>query len=257
MQGDALIPSARNVSFRNMQPFADGKICDAKPDFYDGVRLEEIHRHIRTELGLYIIPSTQQCAPALPNFFMEVKGPDGSGAVAKRQVCYDGTVGARAIHALRSFGVKDPKTVYDNNVYTITSAYHSATGTLQLFTTHPTLLAESPEYHMNQVRSFAMTDTVEAFRQGASALRNARDWAKETRHKLIVAANDRVEGMPRESAATEEISVLDTSADKLALGSSEGPNSSHRPHKRKRYTGTMATPPNLDRPSKQLKTKKK
>lgn len=37
-----------------------------------------------------------------------------------------------------------------------------------------------------------MTDTVEAFRQGASALRNARDWAKETRDKLIVAANDRV-----------------------------------------------------------------
>ena len=78
---------------------------------------------------------------------MEVKGPDGSGAVAKRQACYDGAVGARGIHALRSFGVKDPKTVYDNNAYTITSAYHSATGTLQLFTTHPTLLAVTRVSH--------------------------------------------------------------------------------------------------------------
>lgn len=179
IQGNALIPSARNVSFRNMQPFADGKICDAKPDFYDGVRPEEIHRYIHTELGLYITPSTQQCTPALPNFFMKVKGPDGSAAVAKWQACYDGVVGAHGIHALRSFGVKDPKTVYDNNAYTITSAYHSATGTLQLFTTHPTLLAESPKYHMTQVRSFTMTDTVEAFWQGASALRQRQRLGKK------------------------------------------------------------------------------
>ena len=256
IQGDASIPSARNLSFGNLEPFADGKICDAKPDFYDGARPEEINQQVRTELGLYITPSTQQRAPALPNFFMEVKGPDGSGAVAKRQACYDGAVGARGIHQLRSFRVEDLGTVYDNNAYTITSAYHSATGTLQVYTTHPTqptVPEESPKYHMTQLRSFAMTDTAEAFRQGASAFRNARDWAKENRDELIVAANVRVKSMLSESSATEEISVLDTSADELALGTSEGPNSSHRPLKRKRYTGTIATPPNLDRLSKHHK----
>lgn len=115
------------------------------------------------ELGLYIILSIQKCASTFSNFFIEVKGPDGSGVVAKHEVCYDGVVDVSAIHVLRSFGVKDPKTVYNNNAYIITLVYHSATGTLQLFTTHSIFLAESPKYYMNQVRSFTMTDTVKAF----------------------------------------------------------------------------------------------
>ena len=45
---------------------------------------------------------------------------------------------------------------------------------------------------MTQLRSFAMTDTPDTFRQGASALRNARDWAEEKRKELIAAANGKV-----------------------------------------------------------------
>ena len=36
-----------------------------------------------------------------------------------------------------------------------------------------------------------MTDTAEIFRQGATAYRNARDWAKEQRDKVIKRANDK------------------------------------------------------------------
>ena len=36
-----------------------------------------------------------------------------------------------------------------------------------------------------------MTDTAETFRQGATAYRNARDWAKEQRDEMIKRANDR------------------------------------------------------------------
>ena len=42
---------------------------------------------------------------------------------------------------------------------------------------------------MNQLRSFAVTDTSNAFRQGATAYRNARDWAKEHRDAAISCAN--------------------------------------------------------------------
>lgn len=59
IQGNDLIPSARNISFRNMQPFADNKICYTKFDFYNGVCLEEIYQHIYIELDLYLIPSIQ------------------------------------------------------------------------------------------------------------------------------------------------------------------------------------------------------
>ncbi|KND92310.1 hypothetical protein TOPH_02916, partial [Tolypocladium ophioglossoides CBS 100239] len=48
----------------------------------------------------------------------EVKGPDGSLAVATRQACYDGALGARGIHSLQSYKQLEPQ--YDNNAYTIT-----------------------------------------------------------------------------------------------------------------------------------------
>ena len=37
-----------------------------------------------------------------------------------------------------------------------------------------------------------MTGNLDTFRQGASALRNARDWAKEKREELIIAVNGKV-----------------------------------------------------------------
>ena len=51
--------------------------------------------------------------PNVAQLFHESEGSrwEGSG-VAKRQACYDGAVGARGIHELRSFGVGDPETFY-------------------------------------------------------------------------------------------------------------------------------------------------
>jgi len=203
IQGTARIPSAKNLVFGNLEQLHHGNLVNAKPDFYDGARPAQIKLRIREELGSCIIPATQGQAPALPNFFTEAKGPDGSAAVAKRQACFDGALGARGVHRLRSFEA-DPTLTYDNNAYTITSTYHD--GTLKMYTVHPTQSAKpenSPEYHMTQLRSFAMTDAAERFREGASAFRNARDWAKAQRDELIAAANSRVTGMPRETSTLE------------------------------------------------------
>jgi hypothetical protein len=104
-----------------------------KPDIFYGARPEQLDRQVRRELAGHIIPSTQEDAPMLPNLFLEVKGPDGSLAVAGRQACYDGALGARAMHSLQSFGASEP--VYDRNAYTVTSAYHG--GTLKMYTTYP------------------------------------------------------------------------------------------------------------------------
>jgi hypothetical protein len=76
----------------------------AKPDFYDGAPAGQLDQRVRSELSGYIIPSTQHTAPILPDFFVEGKGPHGSTAVAKRQALYDGTLGARAMLQLQSYG---------------------------------------------------------------------------------------------------------------------------------------------------------
>lgn len=93
------------------------------------------------------------------------------------------------MHKLRSY--VDPEKLFDENAYTITSTYVPS-GLLTLYSIHLTPSNDpklAAEYRMIQLRSFAVTDIPESFRQGAAALRNARDWAKERRDELIAAVN--------------------------------------------------------------------
>ena len=79
----SLTPSP--LPFGHLAPLADGSIVSPKPDYYEGARPEQLNRKIRTELGGYIVPSTNHCAPIVPNFFTQGKGPSGNMAVADRQ----------------------------------------------------------------------------------------------------------------------------------------------------------------------------
>lgn len=228
--GTADIPSQQNLLFGNLKDLTDGSITKAKPDLYDGTLPAELHKQTRADLGPFIVPSANDSAPCLPNFFTEAKGSDGSPAVCELQALYDGALGARGVHELRSY--IDGETSYDNNAYTITSTYHGGTGSLKLFTTHPTPSTNRrsvPEFRMTQLNGWDMTGNPDAFRQGASALRNARDWAQQKRNELIAAANGKslnIESSELDSSthsflspSTNEIvdQESDTSTDELAL----------------------------------------
>jgi hypothetical protein len=187
------------IPFANLDHLTDGMLKPGNPDIYYGARPEQLTRKVRDEIGGRIIPSTQHDLPIAPNLFLAAKGPDGSLAVAGRQACYDGALGARGMHSLQSYGRDKP--VSDNNAYTITSIYHG--GTLKMYTSHPTQttsLGGQPEYQMTQLRTFAMTDSAETFRKGVTAYRNARDWAKEQRDKAIEEANERANHVERAGA---------------------------------------------------------
>ena len=170
----------------------DGKLCSAKPDLYYGARPEQLDLQVREKLRPYIIPSTQEDLPMAPNFFLEVRGPHGTYAVAPRPSCYAGALGARAMHKLQSYG--EPEAGCSNDAYTITSIYEGGSGFLKLYTTHPTR-SENPrcstEYNLTQIIAFAMTGTLDSFRDGITAFRNARDLMKEVRDGFISAANEK------------------------------------------------------------------
>ena len=249
--GTADIPSQENLPFGNLKPLTDGSITKTKPDFYDGSRPADLHKHIREELGPYIVPSTNTAAPCLPNFFTEGKGPKGNAAVCKRQAVQSGAVGARGVHELRSYVGQE--TLFDNNAYTITSTYHGGTGDLTIYSTHPTPSNDplNPiEYRMTQLRGWKMTDIPETFRQGAGALRNARDWAKEQREELIAAANGKVPDAEYSDLVSSTQSFTsqpsneptrpesETSADELALDADTFTRSS-----RKAPVGNRTKPP--------------
>ena len=241
ISGTAKIPSQQNLLFGNLKDLTDGSITKAKPDFYDGTLPAELHKQIRADLGPYIVPSTNTSAPCVPNFFTEGKGSDGNPAVCERQALYDGALGARGVHRLRSY--VHGETPHDNNAYTITSTYHGGTGDLSIYSMHPTSSKDSQhpiEYHMTQLRGWKMTDTPETFRQGASALRNAREWAQEKRKELIAAANGKALNTDSSildssthsslSPSTNDIvdQESDTSTDELALEIAPLTSSSHR-----------------------------
>ncbi|KAL9077897.1 MAG: hypothetical protein Q9157_003196 [Trypethelium eluteriae] len=222
-----------NVLFANLEPlvqFAAGgsRLPFAKPDFYHGTRPELLHHQVRDDLSTKIIPSRQDSLPAIPNFFLEAKGPSGTGVVARRQACYDGALGARAMHTLQSYNLESP--VYDNNAYTISSTYND--GTLKMYAHHlrqPHGSKTQPEYYMHQVGAYAMTHNADMFRQGATMFRNARDWTEEQRKRLISQANARVSAAasrPTEGSSSQSftstirtgqyVSESETSADELS-----------------------------------------
>ncbi|KIH93595.1 hypothetical protein SPBR_09163 [Sporothrix brasiliensis 5110] len=181
--------SRRNMLFNNLATLTDGSIAHAKPDVYYGAQPEDLSRHVRDVLNNHIMPSTVQKRPIAPNFFVVVKGPDGTAAVANRQARFDGAIGSRAIHCLQNYGEEEPK--HDGRAYTFSTTYHD--GTLKIYTHHvtaPTSKGERPEYHVNKIRGFDMTDTRETFLQGVTAFRNARDLAKQHRDVFIQSAND-------------------------------------------------------------------
>lgn len=238
--GTADIPSQENLRFGNLKDLTDGSITKAQPDFYDGARPEELNKQIREELGPYIVPSTNTAAPCLPNFFTEGKGPNGGTPTCKNQALYDGALGARGVHELRSF--VDPETAHDNNAYTIASTYHPS-GLLTMYTSHTvksTNQERQIEYRMTQLNSFAMTGNPDTFRQGATFLRNGRDLAEEERKKLITAANAKAlnpENSGFSSSTQSFVSLAsnepnhqesETSADELALGTNTIATSVHR-----------------------------
>lgn len=189
-----------DIIFTNLEPLTDDTLKMAKPDLYYGARPEQLERRVRDELSDHIIPSTQDHLPIAPNFFVVAKGPNGTAAVAEKQACYDGALGARAMHSLQSYGAG--QSIYDNKAYTITSIYSD--GQLKMFTSHPTqpiIAGDRPGCCMNQLGAYAMTHNQESFRQGATAYRNARDWTREQRDEAIERANKRVNDSQNETLA--------------------------------------------------------
>ncbi|KIE02323.1 hypothetical protein MAJ_01981, partial [Metarhizium majus ARSEF 297] len=213
--GDANIPNEGNITFTNLTSLTDESTVRAVPDYFDGTRISEIHSAVKRDLKELIIPTKHVNIPAVPNFFLEAKGPNGSAFIAEKQACYDGAYGARAMHALQNYQETEP--MYDGNAYTYSSTYHAGTGTLQLYAHHvtaPTTSERQPEYHMTQLRSFGMTDSRETFVAGAAAFRNARDSAKRHRDSFIGAANTRATrsaaGIREAVAETDGASALYT-----------------------------------------------
>lgn len=209
---------ARNTVFGTLEPLTDGTITAARPDMYWGADAEQLARSARNELSGHIVPSTMLDKPMAPNVFLEVKGPEGSLAVATRQIRYDGAIGARAMHSLQNYRVEEPR--YDSKPHAFSFIYHG--GMLQKYSHHmsaPTTEGGRPEYHTSQIDGWVMTSKRGAFVEGATDLRNTLDLAETYRGDSIRDANARASEaatIAERYGATPEIQPIEDSADELA-----------------------------------------
>ncbi|KAI9817590.1 MAG: hypothetical protein M1826_001576 [Phylliscum demangeonii] len=204
IHGDFDFPGEKNVVFNNLVPFTEYPFVDAKPDVFDGANPAAINPRVCRDLEIdvtetikdkdqveraivvrksYIIPCKTASYPALPNFFLEAKGPGGTTGVAKTQACYNGVLGARAMHKLRNYapGMRRRPCIY---------TFHLRA---------PDTPGGDPHYYMTLLGAYALIHSSNAFREGASAFRNLRIWASEQRTHAIAAANaraDRLSAMP-------------------------------------------------------------
>ncbi|KAI9668718.1 MAG: hypothetical protein M1829_005258 [Trizodia sp. TS-e1964] len=120
--------------FRNLGHLTDGTLARGNPDIYYGSIRTDLDRQVSEKFSKMIIPTSQLDLPIAPNFFVAAKGPDGIPAVADRQATYDGTLGARGMLSLKTYGQTRPN--FDNNASTISCLYQF--GILKMFTVLPT-----------------------------------------------------------------------------------------------------------------------
>ena len=88
---------ARKTKFGNLKPLIDSTIAPTNPDLFYSARPKQLDRRICDKLSGYIIPSTMEDKPIVPNFYFEAKGLDESATVVRRQACYDSAIGVRGL----------------------------------------------------------------------------------------------------------------------------------------------------------------
>ncbi|KAI0428529.1 hypothetical protein F5Y09DRAFT_357719 [Xylaria sp. FL1042] len=196
MCGTNKILSKRNLLFTELKPITNESASKPKPDVFDGAHPDDIDKRIRSDEDIYplIIPTKYLHAPVAPNFFIEVKGQSGDPAVLKRQACYDGAYGARAMHCLQNYGRAKP--LYDGNAYTFSAIYHPGMSMLAFYVHHvtaPAISGDKVEYHMTQVAGYYLTNNRQGLIDAFTAFRNLRDMAREFRDSFIKAANAHAE----------------------------------------------------------------
>ncbi len=193
IQDTACIFFAKNFVFANLELLTHGNFVDAKSDFYNGACSAQIDLQIREELELYVVPTTQRQMSALFNFFIETKSFDENAAVIKQQACFDSVLEVCNIYRLQLFEANSCLVYNNNNAYIIISIYYNRT--LKLYTIYNIQASDievSSEYYITQLNIFVITGTAERFREKVTVFRNARDWTKKQRDRVIVTANNSI-----------------------------------------------------------------
>lgn len=195
------------VKFSNLRPLLPENLVPGNPDRVYGSRPEKLDGAIRDDpdLETLVLPTAARDM-ICPNMIVHIKGPAGSQETAHVQAVYDGALAARGMEALwisgREGGGTDGESTPDRLALahvarTLTCTF--AAGVLRMYAVHlrPGRGTLDPlqdvEYVTSPVGAWVMDYNLEDFRKGATAYRNAIEWARAQRDEVIDRANRRAE----------------------------------------------------------------
>ena len=180
--GNLDIPHEQGIWFGNLEKFTYSSHMPT-PDFYDGSHPSEIECGLLQELKTLIIPSANPSAAVLPTFLMSIAAPSTTPIELNRAASCYGAVAARGLHHLRC---RIPQqTVNNKQAYVLTATFRA--GILSLYTTHVVVATESAaqiETYTTLCGSWNLLNDTNGFRKGITALRNAREWARDQRERF-------------------------------------------------------------------------
>ena len=170
------------------------ELARPRPDHIEGVRSDQIAPLISDELKAFVVPSNQESAPCLPNFFVECKKHGDNKLID--QIVNDGVMGARCfdkVLPLASTG--------GGRAHTICITFVADTASVSLYCAHAIDQASKKrkrgsngtEYILTFLKVYSLlTDFIDA----VTALRNLREWAETQRADLLKALQSRRKRKP-------------------------------------------------------------
>ncbi|POS81833.1 hypothetical protein EPUL_006143, partial [Erysiphe pulchra] len=185
----------KDTRFVNLAPLVDETVempalVKGTPDRCYGAPFERLNERIRRELGRQVVPTKQPYGPIAPNFFLEIKGPEGHEIVANRQALYYGALGERGQISLRSWGHDGP--VLDGTAHTISCTF--IFGHLTFYSIHAAQCrtpGRQINYFIYVIDGFSLHLDYRRFKKAVAAYQNLQEYAEEMREESIRLANSR------------------------------------------------------------------
>ncbi|POS83525.1 hypothetical protein EPUL_003886 [Erysiphe pulchra] len=196
LEGGILVENqgSKHITFSNLEPLTDANIeqralLEGTPDRCYGSPFEQLCKEVREDLNSKVVPTAEKTNPIAPNFFLELKGPEGYQKTADLQAQHYEAWGERGQIALRSWG--HDASVLDGKAHTIACTYFSRM--LIFYSIHAVKSLDIDvriEHFMHIIDGFFMDASVF---NAIAAYQKLQDYAEEKRNEAIELANTRAQ----------------------------------------------------------------
>ncbi|PHH76528.1 hypothetical protein CDD82_3952 [Ophiocordyceps australis] len=186
-KGPDRAPPFKAQELNTLTHLTDGTLPPIMPQRAHGSPPAKLHQQLRKDFEHYVCPTIWENDGVVPNFFCELRESTANPDGLQRELGYNLTFGARAIHWLRGYSLGKGKE-FDGRAYALGFTLQEGNLTLYAGRVRKNHAGDTG-YVVTQLGSWVTSGTVDELRKGIKIYRNARDWADRMRQEVIEDAN--------------------------------------------------------------------